>query len=282
MEKRLIINADDFGMCHATNTAIITLLEQGVITSASLMMNCPWMLEAVEWTRNNSSADVGIHITHTSEWDVYKWRPILSHMGTLMDDKGYFQPDTGTVLAGADRKQLYAEAVAQIELAYKLGIDPTNIDNHMFSMAHAHDLLLDVCERYQLPLRYPKANQLGLEPTIHEEIIQTAADRGIELIDQLAMLLILKPEPEYQDFKEAAMQMIKTLKPGVTELVLHPSLNTEEMKAITSSGQIRMYEYQVLQDTDVQSLLKSEGIRLTSWRELRDKQRKCSNKAENM
>lgn len=273
MEKRLIINADDFGMCHATNIAIFKLLEQGSVTSASLMMNCPWMLEAVEWIRSHPDADIGIHITHTSEWDVYKWGPISANVDTLVDDNGYFPADTKTVLERADRKQLFDEAIAQIELAYRLGIDPTNIDNHMMSMARSHDLLLDICERYQLPLRYPKSNLFRLDSFAHEKIVQGAVDRGIELIDECAILYSLQPEPDYFDIKEAAIQLIKGLKPGVTELVLHPSLDTKEMKTITSSWQNRRYDFDVFMGSDIQSLLKTENIRLTTWRELRDLQR---------
>lgn len=275
MEKRLIINADDFGMCHETNVAIMTLLEEGAATSASLMMNCPWMLEAVEWMKSHPEADVGIHITHTSEWKYYKWGPIAEGVDTLVDETGYFPADTQTVIKRADREQLYAEAVAQMELAYRLGIDPTNIDNHMFSMIHANDLMLDLCERYQLPYRYPRSLLPHLDPTVHQQFVQEADERGIELIDHLAMLIV-SPEQEAdyaKALKEAAIRAIKNLKPGVTELVLHPSLGTEELIAITPDGIYRKYDYEVLRDPDIQSLLRAERIQLTTWRELREKQR---------
>jgi predicted glycoside hydrolase/deacetylase ChbG (UPF0249 family) len=71
-ERLLILNADDFGMCHSTNQAIGTLLTEGAITSASLMVTSPWLLEAVAFVKRNPKADVGIQITHTSEWDHYK------------------------------------------------------------------------------------------------------------------------------------------------------------------------------------------------------------------
>lgn len=276
MNRRLIINADDFGMCHDTNAAIMTLLEEGAVTSASLMMNCPWRQEAVEWIRSHPEADVGIHITHTSEWKHYRWGPLSEGADTLVDETGYFHIDTRTVIERADRKQLYDEAVAQIELAYRLGLDPTNIDNHMFSMIHVHDLMLDLCERYRLPYRYPRSRIPQIHPEAHDRFVKEAAERNIELIDHIAMLIV-SPEEAKTDYakalKEAAFKVIKNLKPGVTELVLHPSLGSEELLAITPDGIYRRYEYELLRNPEFQTLLRSEGIELTTWRELRDKQR---------
>jgi chitin disaccharide deacetylase len=275
-ERFLILNADDFGMCHSTNEAIDTLLTEGLITSTSLMMTCPWTLDAVTRIKKNPSMDVGIHFTHTSEWNVYKWWPLKANMNTLIDEFGYFPADTQTVINQADPDQLREEAIAQMEFALKLGLDPTNIDNHMGSMHHVMDILLDLCETYQLPLRYAKQGHSFRTQANHEEIIARAEKKGIVMPDYIEMLPFFVPEgeePKYQITKEAAINCIRSLKPGVTELLFHPSLDTDELKAITDTWSMRRFEFDVFWDKEIQALLQTEDIRLIQWRDLRTQQR---------
>lgn len=280
-ERCLIINADDFGMCYSTNQAIRTLLLEGSITSASLMMTCPWVTEAVSFLKQHPSMDVGIHFTHTSEWKHYKWGPLHTNLKTLVDKYGNFPAETETVIARADHDELREEAIAQMELALRMGVDPTNIDNHMGSMHHVMDILLELCERYQLPLRYSKnvnpllVSKYRIGPN-HEDIVHKAEKKGIVLLDYIEMLPFFPQdgaEPGYEFTKEVAIKYIQELKAGVTELVLHPSLDTDELKAITNTWKVRRFEFDVFRDSEIQALLKKEDVRLVHWRDLRDLQR---------
>ncbi|WP_248930056.1 polysaccharide deacetylase family protein [Paenibacillus hamazuiensis] len=278
-ERLLIINADDYGMCHSTNRAIATLLAEGAVTSASLMMTCPWLLEAVSFLKRYPRADVGVHLTHTSEWEHYKWGPLNCRLSTLVDENGYFPADTRSVIHHADPEELREEATAQIEFALRLGIDITNIDNHMGSMYHVTEILLELCEKYALPLRYPKHERKGalLQYPQHERLVQRASQIGVLLPDYIEMLPFFPPagaaQAPYTYTKEAAVRIIKGLKPGLTELILHPSLDTEELKAITGTWQLRRYDFDVFRDEEIKRLLRDEDIRLITWREIRDMQR---------
>lgn len=276
-ERLLIINADDYGLCHSTNQAIDKLLAESLITSASLMVTCPWMLEAVASVKQNQNADVGIHITITSEWDHYKWGPVNKRLSTLINETGYFLADTSAVIANADPEELREEATAQIELALRMGIDLTNIDNHMGSMHHVAEIMFDLCEKYRLPLRYAKHSAPFCLHPRHEELVQLAEKKGVQILDYFEMLPFFpstgETEASYAYTKEAAIRTIKELKPGLTELVFHPSLDTRELKAITDTWQIRRFDYDVFRDEEIIRLLRDENIRLVTWREIRDKQR---------
>ena len=63
MDKYLIINADDFGMCHAHNVATFELLQMGAITSSTIMACCPWALEAARFAMKNPQFAIGVHMT---------------------------------------------------------------------------------------------------------------------------------------------------------------------------------------------------------------------------
>ncbi|NOU76675.1 ChbG/HpnK family deacetylase [Paenibacillus sp. LMG 31458] len=276
-DRLLIINADDFGMCHSTNRAIGTLLKEGYITSASIMMTCPWVTEAASFVRQNPQIDVGIHITHTSEWEHYKWGPLRRDLSTLKDQYGYFPSNTATVIAEVDPEELREEAVAQIELAIKMGIDPTNIDNHMGSMNHVTDILLELCQAYNLPLRYPKHAHPKLNIPHNEQLVKHAEEKGILLPDHVMFLPFFSPieevEPTYDSTKEATIQCIRELRPGITELPFHPSMDTEELKSITNTWKMRRFEFDVFKDKEIIKLLDKEEIRLITWRDIRNMQR---------
>ncbi|MFB5674942.1 polysaccharide deacetylase family protein [Paenibacillus terreus] len=275
-ERLLIINADDFGMCHSTNHAISKLLADGVTASTSLMVTCPWVLEAAAFLKQNPNADVGIHTTFTSEWEHYKWGPLNTQLSTLTDQFGYFPADTETVIANAAPEEIREEATAQIEFALRLGIDLTHVDNHMGSVYHVTEILLDLCETYRLPLRFSKLSGMFLQHPRHKEMVKLAEEKGVLLLDHFEMLPFSSEagaKVPYAFTKEAAIHVIKNLKPGLTELVFHPSRDTRELKAITDTWPIRRYEYDLFRDKDIIRLLRKEDIRVATWREIRDRQR---------
>lgn len=276
-DRYVIIHADDFGMCHTTNRAILDLFSQGAITSTTLMVNCPWALEATKAAVQNRELDIGVHFTLTSEWDVYKWGPIVQaqQVDTLVDEHGYF-PQTIDHMKYADHEQVRAELYAQMERAIRMGVEPTHLDNHMGSLRpHHFDLFIEIAANYNLPIRFAKSRITSSEEG--EKIAHRLREQGILHPNEIIGLqFYFDEEVPYEVIKQRAIKTLRSLKPGVTELVFHPSRATDELKAITDTWPYRQYEYDLFLDPDVQAVIDEEGIKRIGWRELRDLQRKLN------
>ena len=89
--RLLIVHADDLGMAHTVNSASFAAMKTGLVNSASIMIPCPWLPEVAVWARQHPEADLGIHLTLTSEWKLFRWGPVLpeDRVATLLDAAGY-------------------------------------------------------------------------------------------------------------------------------------------------------------------------------------------------
>lgn len=284
-DRLLIVNADDFGMCHSGNLAIRDLLGEGVISSATVMVPCPWSLEAARIAAGNPAFDVGIHLTFTSEWETYKWGPV-AHNGasdSLVTAFGHFPQTSLEVEKRATPEQVKAEIRAQVERGIAMGIDPTHLDNHMgslYGIASGRDFLeetLDICEEYRLPYRFPRylGTQWSAMPdplkAMHAARVQSADRRGVVLIDYLDGLSFQLEEGEtYPVLKQKMEHKLRTMQPGVTEMIIHPFYDTDELKAIMPHHAKRQMEYELFRDDDIKRVLQEENIKLINWRLLRD------------
>jgi predicted glycoside hydrolase/deacetylase ChbG (UPF0249 family) len=156
--KLLIVHADDLGAAHSINRAAIKALESGLVSSASIMIPCPWLPEIAAYARAHPEADLGLHLTLTSEWSLYRWAPVLGRerVPSLLDSSGYLYPLENEAAAHMDIKEVEAEIRAQIARARALGIQPTHLDSHMGTLYQSKALfetLLRVARENKLPFR---------------------------------------------------------------------------------------------------------------------------------
>jgi predicted glycoside hydrolase/deacetylase ChbG (UPF0249 family) len=132
--RLLLVNADDFGMCHAVNEAIIRSLEEGIVTSCSVMVPCPWALHALAWLQEAPDVPFGVHLTSVSEQPTYRWGPITccAEVPSLVDEAGYFYPESRIeeFVDQVDVGELEREYRAQIEHVLNVGLRPTHLDSH--------------------------------------------------------------------------------------------------------------------------------------------------------
>ncbi|WP_052091865.1 polysaccharide deacetylase family protein [Paenibacillus sp. FSL H7-0357] len=289
-ERFLIVTADDFGMCHSMNEAIMNLYQADAINSSMIMMPGPWAKEAAEYAKNHHNVNVGIHLTLTSSLPAYKWGPVTrsSRIQSLITAEGYFWEHAAHVEERATAEAIRTEIRSQIEMALTLGIEPTHLDSHegsLLGLSRGRDFLeivFDLCQEYRLPFKLPVniVNQSFLDLEMRElmtERIESARKRGILLIDDLINLPYhLEQGEDYDIAKVKMMEAIKGVGGGITEVVIHPALNTYEMRAITPHWKKREIEYLLFMDEDIHRLLQTEKIQLTSWKDIRDRQRQAS------
>lgn len=272
--KLLIVNADDAGMCHAANVAVRRCIEQGRVTSTTLMTPCPWFSEMAEFARRSTQASFGVHLTHTSEWGSYRWGPvgIGDEFKTLTDPKGYLYSDVPEYMANVTPKAALAEAKAQVARMLSHGIDISHIDSHMGALNYGlpyWPVYLGLAKELNVPLRMP--SQSLLEKMGGSELRKQAADLGLIFTDYL----IHNERSTGENIEVYWKRMLNGLKPGVTELYIHPAVPTDEVQAITGSWRDRSTEFRLFStDTEIGNIIRRNNIKLISYLPLRSLQRK--------
>ena len=291
MDKYLIINADDFGMCRAGNLAVFDLLKSGGITSSTIMAPCGWAPEACKFAKENPQFAIGVHLTLTSEWSNYRWAPVsASNTESLRDEDGYMFKESDEVGKNVDIDEVEAEIRAQIERLKKLGLTPSHLDNHMGSLYGIEtgrfellNLVLDIAGEYGLPFRFPgtftddQLNNTMLDIKIDKNIIMGlfekitayAKSRGVITPDYLIPGEWTGPQKDsYENYREYIYELYKTFPEGVTETYIHPALECDELKGTSSVWERRVWEYKLFSDPKTKQHIESCGIKLINYRDL--------------
>ncbi|HVR43565.1 MAG TPA: polysaccharide deacetylase family protein [Thermoanaerobaculia bacterium] len=266
--KLLIIHADDLGMNHSINAASVRALESGAINSASIMVPCPWFPEIAAYARKNPDADFGLHLTLTSEWVSYRWGPVLpaTRVPTLLDPSGYLHPTEVSAAAAIDPREAEAEIRAQIDRARAFGIEPTHLDTHMRTLHQTPELfaaLLRVSRETGIPAAINR--DLASDPDFAPLL-----GPGDVVIDRFVSI---GPEVAAESWAEYYADAIRSLEPGVTELIVHVAFDDAEMRAATGgvpgwgSGW-RQRDLDVLSSDAFRRLLRENQVRLITWREI--------------
>ncbi len=274
-DKLLIVNGDDAGMCHAANLATIQCLEEGLMRCSTIMVPCAWFPEIAAYATSHPEKDFGVHLCHTSEWSKYRWGPVVSRekVPGLLDKQGYLWRDIPEVYSHATPEEALAEGRAQIQRALAAGVDVTHLDSHMGTLQYDPryvKVYLQLAVEFDLPVR------MGSQETLtrfgHPELRGEFAARGIVFPDYF-VFDTLKDEPK--DVKGFWLDILKNLKPGVTELYIHAGLPTDELKAITGSWSTRSQEFEAFaHDPDLKRVATDQKLILIGYRPLRELQRK--------
>jgi predicted glycoside hydrolase/deacetylase ChbG (UPF0249 family) len=288
--RAIIINADDFGMCHAANSAIVELLDGGGADSATIMVPCAWSPEALAFAASRTDLDIGVHLVLTSEWRRYRWRPLTGTATTLVDADGFFPSDVVSVEELASEADVEAEITAQLQAALDAGVDVTHLDNHMgsvYGLATGRDFLAPVfalAARHGLPFRLPRSmDGVGVDAELQhllDRATAAAAAAGVEIIDRLwshPFELIGEGTPDeetYEQVRDGFIALLRAVPAGVTEIYLHPMVDDDELRAaVDFAAAKRGYERRLLTDPVVLQAIADEELVRIGWRDLRDLQR---------
>jgi hypothetical protein len=275
-DKILIINGDDTGMSHAANVATIDALENGLMTSATIMVPCPWFPEIAAYARAHPQADFGLHLTHTSEWKTYRWGPVAgkNDVPGLLDPAGYLWADVTSLYAHATPAQAETEARAQILKAVAAGIDVTHLDSHMGALQYDlryYEVYRKLAKEFDLPIRM--GSQEVLEAAGAGHVRKELESDGVVFPDSL----IQGGKKPAESIAEYWKRMLTSLQPGVIELYIHAALAGDEMRAITNSWQDRSKEHELFtRDPEMRSILDSQQVQRIGYRALRNLQRRGS------
>src|SRR5688500_1984399 len=159
--KLVIIHADDLGVSHSENAASISAMEKGSVSSASIMVPCPWFPEIAAYAQANPKADLGLHITLTSEWKYYKWGPVTAKekVPGLVNKNGFLYSSVDSVYQNASAQEVETETRNQVLRAKQFGMDPTHLDAHMGTALQKLDYLkayLKIGHEFRIPVFIPR------------------------------------------------------------------------------------------------------------------------------
>lgn len=233
------------------------------------MVPCSWFTEIAAYARSHREADLGLHLTLTSEWALFRWGPVLSkeRVPSLFDTNGYLYPTETEAAAHVNVQEVEAEIRAQIARARAFGIEPTHLDSHMGTLYQSKALfetLLRVARDNRLPVRMSKewlADSPFLKSIIGPEDV---------LIDHL---ISMEPSVTAEHWNDFYTNALKNLQPGVTEMIIHIAYDDEEMRAVTFEhpdwgAAWRQRDFQFFTGDKFRQLLEENHIKLITWREI--------------
>lgn len=244
------------------------------------MMPCEHAVPFVEWAKKEPGADVGVHLTLTSEWKTWRWSTLVNpgEVPGLIDSDGKMWHSVEQVVMNAEPEEVEKELRAQIEKMLSLGYHPTHIDTHMGTLYGSPEFLkvfLRVAEEYKIPANaidlsnpkvagFYKAEGYPVTP----EVVDMLNNYKLPRLDNFGSVPKGK---SYQEVKDNFMELVNSLEPGITEIIFHPSFETENMKTITGSWQQRAWEADMFADEEIKQFFADNDIIHTTWREIMER-----------
>jgi predicted glycoside hydrolase/deacetylase ChbG (UPF0249 family) len=265
--RLLILHADDLGMSRSVNRATFEALENGWITSASVLVPCPWFPDVARWAKAHPDADLGIHLALNSEWTTYRW-PALTGGPSLLDPDGYMPLLETAVVDRARPAEVEAELRAQVDRARAAGIRISHVDSHMATLFRTPELFAI----------YRKVGADSGVPTLLERLGERGGEASVWAVGPQADALVdrvvsINPGVTAAGWEEAYEKMLAPLPPGVYQLIVHLAYDDEEMRGATGDhpnwgAAWRQQDLQLVKSARFRDFLKAQGFVLVKWSDL--------------
>jgi chitin disaccharide deacetylase len=265
--RLLVIHADDLGMNHSVNRATFEALEHGWITSASILVPCPWFPEVARWAKQHPNADLGIHLALNSEWTTLRWGPVspTDKVPSLLDAAEYLPLDTPAVAENAKLSEVETELRAQVDRAQSASIPLTHLDTHMgalFESADLYQVYRKMGHTYDLPILEAKTGThapQGVSPPAEEVLVEKVIE--------------INPGIDAQDWTSWYRKQLAPLGPGVYQVIVHLAYDDEEMRGATYDhpdwgAAWRQHDLDMVKSAEFRQFLKEQGFVLVTWKEL--------------
>ena len=260
--RLLIVNADDFGMCHANNEATLRAFKDGIVTSTTLMTPCPWAPHAMQLLREHHEMPFGVHLTLISEHLGYRWGPLApkDRVPSLLDEGGYFYTNDrrSELLAQAKLDEIEQEFRTQIRTVLNARLTPTHLDFHCLGdggREDIFDLTLELAKEFGLALRVDDGS--SAERCRAEGL--PVSDHGV--LDSYGL--------GWDDKSAKYVALLRALPTGLNEWAIHPSLGDAEAQAMEpTSWRVRKADFDFLVSREARDIVNEQGITLLDFRAL--------------
>jgi chitin disaccharide deacetylase len=295
--KVVILHVDDVGMSYDSNLGAFKATEEGVATSMSVMMPCPWVSGFVHYLKEHPKTDAGLHLTMTSEWKDYRWGPLSGKptVKGLVDTEGCLWHSVMDVVKHAKPAEVETEIRSQLDRARAMGFEPTHMDSHMGTLFATPEFLekyLKVGMEEKIPVMFPGGhNTMILKETSSSGLTldkTTAVGKmlwaaGLPVLDDLHNVSYGFKYPKDKTLTDKELQEISTkqyiesfkqLQAGVTMVIMHCTAPTEVFKHISDSGMTRRGDLLAMLSPELKQYIADNNIVLTTWRELKERRDK--------
>jgi predicted glycoside hydrolase/deacetylase ChbG (UPF0249 family) len=277
-DKVVIFHIDDIGFSHASNAASFECLDFGIASCGSIITPAPWFLEVASIYKNNLKYDLGVHLTLTCEYDLYRWRAVSSvdPKTGLLDSESCLWRTTEEAITNVKPEAAEIEMRSQIQLALDNRIDITHIDTHMGTIVHPKFIrsYLNLAKEFEIPGFFPKISKeelvaRGLKDyvKIYEKFLSIIEAEGFPLLDHI----IIDTGGEQPDKIDYYCKLISKIEPGLTHFLFHPAKMSPELRAITPDSAIwRNQDYEAFTNMRLKEYIEQNDLKIIGYKELRD------------
>jgi predicted glycoside hydrolase/deacetylase ChbG (UPF0249 family) len=271
IDRGVIAHVDDLGMSHGSNSAFLDLARAGHVTCGSVMVPCPWFREIAEAGASDPTLDLGVHLTLTSEWQRYRWRPMstVSRASGLIDADGYMWGDVASLRRHLVPEAAEVELRAQLEGAIAAELEPTHIDAHMGAalLPELLDVHVRLARDYQVVPVLPRHLSFAVEPDRYTATVKALEAEGFVLPDHFQGTL---PVDE-GELHPRWSQIIGALPSGVTHFALHCTVPGDfEHIGDRDHASWRFGEYAFLARGAMTQLCSEPAVNMVGYREIRN------------